>query len=314
MNRRHVLALAVLALAGAMLFPTMAAPSGDADTVADTDIVLEPYGGPNGAYAVTYDQDSDGEDELGLDFSASNDAVEGDGVNAGSLTPVHRVFTITYTGDRAAEVYLTDGNDDITFYRGTDTTASIEGESNAIVLGPNDPLVVGVLIDARDGDDVENVDAFTVHANETDPETTTESETTTTTTTEDNSGGGGGGGDGDGDSDVTIQSVPESTPNDETGDTDETDETANDETGTTDDSNTANETTVDAGADGTTTTVTVESVGTTLTAAETAADLAGDPGSGDGGFGFSDLPWWLALLALVAALVVAGYGRYGLGA
>jgi hypothetical protein len=313
MNRCHVLALAVLALAGAMLFPTMAAPSGDADTVADTDIVLEPYGGPNGAYAVMFDQDSDGEDELGLDFSDSNDAVEGDGVNAGSLTPVHRVFTITYTGDRDAKVYLTDGNDDITFYRGTDTTASIEGGSNAVVLGPNDPLVVGVLIDARDGDDVENVDAFTVHASDIDPETTT------TTTTEDNSGGGGGGGDGDGDGDVSIQSVPESTPNDDTGDTDETDETDtpadDEETGTTDDTDATNETTADAGADGTTSTVTVEPVGTTLTTAETAADLAGDPGAGgSSGFGFAGLPWWLALLALVAALVVAGYGRYKLGA
>jgi hypothetical protein len=327
MNRRHVLALAVFALAGAMLFPTMAAPSGDADTVAGTDIVLEPYGGPNGAYAVMYDQDGDGTDELGLDFSATNSAVEGDGVNAGTVTPVHRVFTITYTGEQAAEVYLTDGTDDITFYREDDPDESLEGAENAVELGPEESVAVGVLIDATDGTNVENVDGFTVHANVTEPgdvetasepttteATTTETDTTTTeteTTTETDDGGGGGGGTGE----TNIQSLP--TPTDTP--------TSDDDEGSATDTTTTATTTTDTEPSGTgtngetavnTTTVTAaEPPGTTTTdGAFTAANPARDTDTGQrASLVLGEIPWWLVLLILLLATSTAGLWYYATG-
>jgi len=310
MNRRHLLVVAAVDLAGALLFPSMAAPlTGYGDQIARTDIVLEPYGGPNGAYAVMYDQDGDGDEELGLDFSASNSAVDGDGVNAGSLTPVHRVFVIENTGDEPATVYLTDDNDEITFYRDDDSSTSLEGRENAVPLGSEQTVAVGVLIDTRDGDGVETVEQFTVHADPIESETEIEE-----SGGDDN--GDDGGDSGDGDADISILSTPTDTP---TGD----DDTGGTDTPTTNESDADDDTETsgasggegDIGTNETTTTVTVEQTGTTLSPAETAAERQDDPGtSGDAGVTLGGLPWWLVLLALLVAALIAGYGYRRLGA
>jgi len=177
--RRKILLFGALAGAVLLVVSTGAVTQQSGDTVEGTDIVLRPADGPNGDYALMNDG------EIELRFGPDNPDVDGDGVNAGTVTPVHRVFTITYTGDQGAEVYLTDGNDDITFYRGDDTGESLEGAENAVELGPEERVAVGVLIDARDGTSVENVDDFTVHANVTEPGDveTTATETTTPETT-----------------------------------------------------------------------------------------------------------------------------------
>jgi len=328
MNRRRLLAVAALLAAGSLLLPSMATPlTGGGDTVQDTNVVLEPHPGPNGAYAVMEDRNGDGEEELSLQFTRANTDVEGDGVNAGSITPVHRVFTITYTGDQGAEVYLTDDNDDVTFYQGDDTDESLEGAENAVELGPEESVAVGVLIDATDGTNVENVDGFTVHANVTEPgdvetasepttteATTTETDTTTTeteTTTETDDGGGGGGGTGE----TNIQSLP--TPTDTP--------TSDDDEGSATDTTTTATTTTDTEPSGTSTNGETAVNTTTVTAAEpprttttdgafTAANPARDTDTGQrASLVLGEIPWWLVLLILLLATSTAGLWYYATG-
>jgi hypothetical protein len=182
--RNTLLALAGVLLVGAVLFPTSASPT-DGPTV-EQQLELEPHPGPNGDYAVVEDG------TLGLNFGPSNPKVDGEGVIADSVMPFHNVFTITYTGDQTAEVYLTNDIEGLAFYRGDDPSQSIEDEENAVELAPNETVDVGVLLDTEDGE-LESVDAFEVHAKL--PES---GETTTVVTTTQSSGGGGTGGGGTG--------------------------------------------------------------------------------------------------------------------
>jgi hypothetical protein len=182
--RNTLLALAGVLLVGAVLFPTSASPT-DGPTV-EQQLELEPHPGPNGDYAVVEDG------TLGLNFGPSNPKVDGEGVIADSVMPFHNVFTITYTGDQTAEVYLTNDAEGLAFYRGDDPSQSIEGEENAVELAPNETVDVGVLLDTEDGE-LESVDAFEVHAKL--PES---GETTTVVTTTQSTGGGGTGGGGTG--------------------------------------------------------------------------------------------------------------------
>jgi hypothetical protein len=309
MDRRRLLTLTTLALAGALLFPSMAAPlNGNGDQIDETAIVLEPYAGPNGAYVDMEDRDGDGDLELGLDFSSSNPAMDGDGdgVDANSLIPVHQVFTITNTGEEVANVYLTDNNGDITFYRNVDRRDSLEGGKNSVMLGPDQKIAVGVLLDTRNGDAVEEIETFTVHAESVGKEMETE---------ENGGDGDNDGGDSGGDSDdggnegggIGIQSTPTDTPRDEGTETDTDTETETNTDG-------SNDTTGESETDGTTTTMTPEQTGTTLSPAETAAERQQDPGtSGDAGVTLGGLPWWLVLLALLVAAAIGGYGYRRLG-
>lgn len=152
--RTH-LALAVLALAGALVLPTAAVPFTSSDQV-HGELELAPHAGPNGDYAVV-----NTDDEIALRFDASNPTVEGEGVNAGTATPFHRVFNVTYTGERYAEVWLTTEIEGVDFYRADDPDDSVEGRENEVTLGPGETLQVGVLVDATE--DVSG-DQFTVHA------------------------------------------------------------------------------------------------------------------------------------------------------
>lgn len=166
MKPRHALALAALALAGALVLPSAASLVTGGDEIGG-DVVLAPHEGPNGDYALLNE-----DDELEILLSAANPKVEGEGVPDDALTPVARVFTITYTGDEWARVYVTDESDDVTFYRGDDPADSIEDRANNVTLGPNETVAVGLLVDTRGDHDVGAVDSFAVAAEVAAPEPT----------------------------------------------------------------------------------------------------------------------------------------------
>jgi len=158
MNRSAL--LIAIALATAALFvPTGAAPFGT-DTV-NEDLVMTPTEGPNGDYAILNENE-----EIELLLTGANPSVDGDGLDANAITPLSRVFTITYTGDETARVWLTDDSEDVRFYRGDDADDSLEGPDNSVTLEPSESLAVGLLVDTRGDHDVESAETFTVHAEE----------------------------------------------------------------------------------------------------------------------------------------------------
>ncbi len=175
----------------ALLVPTGAFSAGGTDEVTD-DLVLSPSDGPNGKYALL-----NSDDEIELLLSGANPSLEAEGLNDETVTPLDDVFTITYTGDEYARVWLTDDAEDVHFYRGDDPDDVIESRPNNVTVGPDETVRVGVLVDARGDDDVESVDEFTVHAElgdsddghsvntaETDEERETDTPTATVTPTE----------------------------------------------------------------------------------------------------------------------------------
>jgi hypothetical protein len=161
-NKITIVAIATLA-AFALLVPTGAVPidafeAFGSDEIPDAEIELAPADGPNGGYAVLNE-----DDEIELLLTESNPFVEGGGVLDNAVTPLDRVFTITYTGDQYAEVWITDDVADVEFYHGDDRT-SLERRANNVTLAPNATVTVGLLVDTRGDDDVENASQFTVHA------------------------------------------------------------------------------------------------------------------------------------------------------
>ncbi|WP_324663589.1 hypothetical protein [Haloarcula sediminis] len=159
MSRKGLLLVAALATA-AVLVPTGAAPFGltGTDDVSG-DIELRPADGPNGNYALLNEND-----ELELLLTGANPAMEGEGVSSNAVTPIPRVFTMTYTGDQYARVWLTDDAEDVRFYRGDDSDDSLERRANSVVLGPSETVTVGLLVDTRGDHDVEQADTFSVNA------------------------------------------------------------------------------------------------------------------------------------------------------
>jgi len=141
--RRTLALAALLVAAGSLAFATGAAVVGPADTVADGNLTIQPADGPNGDYAYL---DDDG--EIAIDVSGSNPNLDGfAGVNVDATTGIGNVFTITYTGDETARVWIAAPNESVDFVAGGD---SIEGESNSVTLTPDDDTVtVGLDIDTR---------------------------------------------------------------------------------------------------------------------------------------------------------------------
>lgn len=171
---RTVLLVAVLVASTALFVSTGAVPFSDGtDEVADSDIVMEPADGPNGQYAVI-----DGDGEIAPLLTDENPDIESAGVPDGAVTPLDRVFTITYTGDLFARVWITDDAEDVRFYRGDDSDETLEGSGNAVTLGPNETVTVGLLVDTRGDHDVESASSFDVRIQQATP-TPTETPTTT---------------------------------------------------------------------------------------------------------------------------------------
>ncbi|MFC6975371.1 hypothetical protein ACFQL1_13100 [Halomicroarcula sp. GCM10025709] len=176
MSRRALALVAALALASVvMLVPTGAAPFTQSGTDAINDEVhLAPAEGDNGKYAVLNE-----EGEIELLLSESNPYADADGVKEDATTRIGNVFTITYTGSDQAKVWLTDDAEDVRFYRSGGAAGSLEREANAVVLGPNMTVHVGLRIDTRGEHDVDQADSFTVHAETPDGSTPPPTETAT---------------------------------------------------------------------------------------------------------------------------------------
>jgi hypothetical protein len=165
--RRSLLLVALVAAAGGLALATGAAVvDGPADTFADDRLAVQPVEGPNGAYAYLND-----DDEIVVDVSASNPKLPADfeGVNPGALASAEGVFTITYTADESARVWIEHENPNVTFVA---DGGSIEGESNAVSLGPNESVAVGLEVDARDAVAGTRLggDAFDIRAELVEPE------------------------------------------------------------------------------------------------------------------------------------------------
>ncbi|MFW6000275.1 MAG: CARDB domain-containing protein [Halorubrum sp.] len=179
--RRTLLLAALVAAAGGLAFATGAAVvDGPTDTFAEERLAVQPVEGPNGAYAYLND-----DDEIVVDVSGSNPKLPSDfeGVNPGTLASAEGVFTITYTADEYARVWIEHPEENVTFVA---DGRSIEGEANNVTLGPDETIAVGLEVDARGavagtqlgGDD------FDIRAEVAEPESLDQS-----STADDDSGG-----------------------------------------------------------------------------------------------------------------------------
>jgi Protein of unknown function (DUF1102). len=173
---RRTLILAVLLIAaGSLIFTTGAAViDGEADTIADDRVTIQPANGPNGDYAYLND-----DDEIVVDVSPANPNLPADfeGVNVGSTGRIGDVFTITYTANETADVWIEHEGENVTFV-GDD--GPVETESNAVTLEPNGSVSVGLQFDAREAEPNTRLgaDEFAIHANVTDPDSEPDSSST----------------------------------------------------------------------------------------------------------------------------------------
>jgi hypothetical protein len=164
MNRTTILLVALVATASLLVSTGAFQPSGT-DSIADANIEMRPADGPNGDYAGL---NANGEIELLL--SSANPAIEGESINPNAVTPIDRVFTIEYTGERYAEVWLTDDAEDVRYFRGDDPADTFEGRANNVTLEPGETVPVGLLVDTRGENDVESAETFTLHSRVAEPE------------------------------------------------------------------------------------------------------------------------------------------------
>ena len=173
---RTVLFLCLIGLAASLTLATGATViDGPADTLADDRVAIQPADGPNGEYAYL-----DGDDELVIDVSATNPNLDGEfeGVNVNSRTVFTGVFTVTYTADELAHVWIEHEVDGLTFVVNDDSDGEyrpIEGEQQNVTLGPNATASVGVVVDTTDERAVPGTlseSEFGVHAHVVDPDPT----------------------------------------------------------------------------------------------------------------------------------------------
>lgn len=144
MNKRTVAALvavALLAVAGATATGAFTAAAGPHE-----DLEATPGTGPNGEYASVVDG------QIALDL--------GDRVNREGVTRFAGVFSLTYTGEESADVWLEDGSDAVTF---TALSNPIEGDGNAVTLAPGESLSIGVSVDTTHEGDL-SVDGVSLNA------------------------------------------------------------------------------------------------------------------------------------------------------
>ncbi|OYR44316.1 CARDB domain-containing protein [Halorubrum sp. Ea8] len=144
---RRTLTLALLLVAaGSLAFATGAAVvNDDADTFAEDRLAVQPADEPNGRYAYLND-----DDEIAIDVSASNPNIRDpsfDGVNVGATGTIDRVFSVTYTGDEYAHVWIEYESENVTFVADGE---SIEGNESSVTLAPNETVTVGLAFDTRD--------------------------------------------------------------------------------------------------------------------------------------------------------------------
>lgn len=135
MLTRRTLTLAVaLLLAGTLAFPSTAAPlfDGPADRVGDG-IELA----PSSDYAYLEDE------ELVVDVSPANPALDGEGLNPDGVTTLGDVFRIQYTGSTYAHVWLTHDGEGISF---AVDGQSIGSQAENVTLAPNESVPVSMTV------------------------------------------------------------------------------------------------------------------------------------------------------------------------
>ncbi|WP_267640720.1 CARDB domain-containing protein [Haloarchaeobius amylolyticus] len=149
-------AVATITIALALLQGTGAFLTTQSDTIGQG-IHLTPHPGDNGDFAY-YDEDG----ELTVDLTAENPNLEGEGVSIDAGTTVRDIFTVTNTNPEPARVWLDLDQPFLTFVaRGE----SIEGKGNAVVLGQNESVAVGLRVDTTEDVTVDIVrDQFEVNA------------------------------------------------------------------------------------------------------------------------------------------------------
>ena len=166
-TRRTLILAVLLVAAGSLIFATGAAViDGEADTLADDRVAIQPADGPNGDYAYLNEND-----EIVVDVSASNPnlSAEFEGINVGSTGRISDVFTITYTANETADIWIEHEGENVTFVT---EDGPVETESNAVTLGPNGSVSVGIQFDTRGAEPNTRLgaDEFAIHANVTDPD------------------------------------------------------------------------------------------------------------------------------------------------
>ncbi|WP_053947932.1 PGF-pre-PGF domain-containing protein [Halolamina sediminis] len=159
MNRRTLTLAIAFVVAGTLAFPSAAAPLFDGPTdQLGSDVELA----PSSDYAYL-----DGDDELVVDLSPSNPAIDGEGVNADGRTTIGDVFRVRYNGSRYADVWLTHGSDAVTF---AVDGQPIESPENNVTLAPNESAAISLTVDTTGGAVDGLVDDITIHARVAEPE------------------------------------------------------------------------------------------------------------------------------------------------
>ena len=142
---RRTLTLALfLVAAGSLAFATGAAVVDGPADFPDDNLAVQPADGPNGRYAYLND-----DDEIAIDVSASNPNIRDpsfEGVNVGTTGTIDDVFTVTYTGEQFARVWIAYPNESVTFVADGE---SIEGDKSSVTLAPNETVTVGLALDTR---------------------------------------------------------------------------------------------------------------------------------------------------------------------
>lgn len=160
-NRRTLLLVVALMIAGSLVSPSTAAPQDiQSEDTLGSGVELS----PTSEYATVED------DELVVDLSATNPALDGAGVNRNARTTLSDVFRLGYSGSTYAHVWITHDSDDVTFSVGGQPIGS---EANKITLAPDESVPVALTVDVTGGEVDESIDEITFHARVAEPETTT---------------------------------------------------------------------------------------------------------------------------------------------
>jgi hypothetical protein len=135
-NRPTLALVIALLFAGTLAFPSAAAPLPDGPTdQLGENVSLT----PSSDYAYL-----DADNELVVDVSPSNPALEAEGVNPDSVTSFDDVFRVRYEGSGAAHVWVRHDAEAVTF---TVDGRPVGSEANNVTLGPNESVGLSMTVD-----------------------------------------------------------------------------------------------------------------------------------------------------------------------
>jgi hypothetical protein len=153
-RRKLIVGVGALTVGGAAAFGTEAFTSVEATRTVDVDVAkdanaylaLSPADSNNADnYVDTGSESSSNTNTIEIEFSDSDDTA-GSGVNDEAVTKFDDLFKILNQGSQAANVYITDSSDLVTF---RSDGSSIEGDSNAVELEPGEELIVSLTVDTE---------------------------------------------------------------------------------------------------------------------------------------------------------------------